>query len=126
MGADGWRRRAQRCLSEPRARAGPDRPGGVRGAPPGGTMGITIAYTGKLSDAALVPELVSDLTAKAKDAGWLCKTMKELLAEGRVKCPGLEGISLYPHRECEPVHFHFDPEGTFINHTYHALLNDSK
>jgi len=89
-------------------------------------MGISIAYKGKLHDTTLVPELVTDLTAKAKAAGWLHKTMKELVTEGRVTCNGLEGITLYPHRECEPLHFHFDGEGTFVNHTYYALLTDTK
>ncbi|WP_437876006.1 hypothetical protein [Sorangium sp. So ce513] len=89
-------------------------------------MGISIAYSGKLRDPALVPELVDDLAAKAESAGWLHKTMKELVAEKRVTCAGLEGITLYPHRECEPVHFHFDEEGTFTNHYYHALLSNTE
>ncbi|WP_438025125.1 hypothetical protein [Sorangium sp. So ce233] len=89
-------------------------------------MGISIAYSGKLRDPALVPELVGDLAAKAESAGWLSKTMKELVAEKRVTCSGLEGITLYPHRECEPLHFHFDEEGTFINHYYHALLSNTE
>ncbi|WP_437761522.1 hypothetical protein WME77_25745 [Sorangium sp. So ce764] len=89
-------------------------------------MGISIAYSGKLRDPIVVPELVADLAAKAAAAGWPSKTMKELVADRRVTCSGLEGITLYPHRECEPLHFHFDGEGTFINHTYHALLSDSK
>jgi hypothetical protein len=87
-------------------------------------MGISIAYWGKLRDPSLVPELAADLTARAQSVGWLCKTMEEMIAEGRVKAPGLEGISLYPHRESEPLHFHFDQEGTFTNHTYHAVLSD--
>ncbi|WP_438006142.1 hypothetical protein WME89_47250 [Sorangium sp. So ce321] len=89
-------------------------------------MGISIAYSGKLRDPAVVPELVSDLAAKAESAGWPCKTMKELVAEKRVTCSGLEGITLYPHRECEPLHFHFDGEGTFTNHYYHALLGNTE
>ncbi|WP_437633254.1 hypothetical protein [Sorangium sp. So ce854] len=89
-------------------------------------MGISIAYSGKLRDPALVPELVRDLAARAESAGWLCKTMKELVDEKRVTCSGLEGITLYPHRECEPVHFHFDEEGTFTNHYYHALLSNTE
>ena len=89
-------------------------------------MGISIAYTGKLRDPTVVPELVTDLAAKAAAAGWPSKTMKELIEDRRVTCSGLEGITLYPHRECEPLHFHFDGEGTFINHTYHALLSDPK
>lgn len=89
-------------------------------------MGISIAYWGKLRDPSVVSEFVSDLTAKAQSVGWLCKTMEEMLAEGRVKCPGLEGISLYPHPESEPLHFHFDREGTFTNHTYYAVLNDAE
>lgn len=89
-------------------------------------MGISVAYKGTLRDPLLVPELVRDLEAKAKAAGWLCKTMKELVAEGLVSCSGLAGITLYPHRECEPLHFHFDRDGTFINHTYYALLTDTK
>lgn len=89
-------------------------------------MGITIAYWGKLRDPSVVPELAADLTARAQSVGWLCKTMKEMIAEGRVKAPGLEGVSLYPHPESEPLHFHFDQEGTFTNHTYHAVLNDAE
>jgi hypothetical protein len=89
-------------------------------------VGICIAYRGKLRDRALVPELVRDLTAKAKSVGWLYKTMDELVAEGHVTCSGLEGITLFPHRECDPLHYHFDGEGTFTNHTYHALLTDKK
>ena len=87
-------------------------------------MGICIAYMGKLRKPALVRELVTDLKAKADAVGWPCKTMAELVAEGLVTCSGLDGITLYPHRECEPVHFHFDREGTFINHTYYKLLQD--
>jgi len=89
-------------------------------------MGISVAYKGKLRDPSLVPDLVRDLTAKAKAAGWLCHTMEELVAEDLVTCSGLEGITLYPHRECEPLHFHFDREGTFTNHTYYSLLSDTK
>jgi hypothetical protein len=87
-------------------------------------MGISIAYRGKLRDPGSVPALIDDLTAKARSVGWMCKTMKEMLAEGRVRCPGLEGVTLYPHRECEPLHFHFDEEGTFTNHTYYSVLHD--
>lgn len=89
-------------------------------------MGISVSYKGKLRDPSVVPDLVRDLTAKAGAAGWLCKTMAELVAEGLVTSSGLEGITLYPHRECEPLHFHFDGEGTFVNHTYYALLGDTK
>jgi len=89
-------------------------------------VGICIAYMGKLRDPALVGELVTDLKAKAEAVGWPCKTMAELVAERLVTCSGLEGITLYPHRACEPVHFHFDREGTFINHTYYALLQDTE
>jgi hypothetical protein len=63
-------------------------------------MSICIAYNGKLRDPTLVPELVSDLTAKAGGAGWLFKTMKELRAEGLVTCTGLEGISPRPTTNC--------------------------
>jgi hypothetical protein len=89
-------------------------------------MGISIAYKGKLRDTTLVPELVTDLTTRAKSAGWLSKSMPELVTEGRVTCDGLEGITLYPHRECEPLHFHVDRDGTFVNHTYYSLLTDTK
>jgi hypothetical protein len=89
-------------------------------------MGICIAYSGKLRDPTLVPALVSDLKAKAEAVGWPCKTMTELIAEELVVCAGLEGITLYPHRECEPVHFHFDQEGTFVNHSYYRLLTDKE
>lgn len=89
-------------------------------------MGISIGYKGRLSDPAVLPELISDLKSKARAAGWLCKTMDELMAEGRVTCSGLQGITVYPHSECEPVHLHVDAEGTFVNHTYFALLSDPK
>jgi hypothetical protein len=87
-------------------------------------MGICIAYSGKLRESGLVPELVGDLKARAEGVGWPCHTMNELVAKGIVTCAGLEGISLYPHRECEPIHFHFDKEGTFVNHFYYTLLVD--
>jgi hypothetical protein len=89
-------------------------------------MGISIAYQGKLRDPGLVPALVADLKSKAESAGWLFKTMDELVAEGRVSCTGLEGITLYPHPECEPLQFHFDREGVFTNHHYYMLLGDSE
>lgn len=89
-------------------------------------MGVTIAYQGRLHDPAAVPELVRDLQATAKAAGWLCKTMEELVSEGRVACSGLRGITLYPHRECEPLHFHFDAAGHFTNHMYFTLLHDAE
>jgi hypothetical protein len=86
-------------------------------------MGISIAYMGKLSSPSLVPELVADVRARAEAAGWRYQEMAELLAEGRVKCSGLSGISLYPHPECEPVRFHLDAEGVFVNHFYQSLLS---
>lgn len=89
-------------------------------------MGVCIAYMGKLREPGLVGELVTDLKVKAETVGWPCKTMPELIAEGLVACSGLEGITLYPHRECDPVHFHFDREGTFINHSYYRLLQDTE
>jgi len=89
-------------------------------------MGICIAYTGKLREPALVPELMRDLQVKAEAIGWPCKTMSELVAEGLVSCSGLDGITLYPHRACEPLHFHFDREGTLINHDYYTLLGDTE
>jgi hypothetical protein len=89
-------------------------------------MGICVAYMGKLHDPALVPELVSDLKAKAEAVGWPSKTMTELVADGSVTCSGLEGITLHPHRECEPLHFHFDREGRFVNHFYYTLLGDTE
>jgi hypothetical protein len=89
-------------------------------------MGISIAYSGKLRAPALVPEFVRDLKAWAEAVGWPCKTMTELVAEKLVTCAGLEGITLYPHPECEPLHFHFDREGTFVNHTYCTLLEDTE
>lgn len=88
-------------------------------------MGICIAYQGKLRDPALVPELIGDLKAKAESVGWPCRTMDALVAEGHVACAGLDGITLYPHRECEPLHLHFDREGTFTNHSYYTLLTDT-
>jgi len=88
-------------------------------------MGICIAYTGKLREPALVPEFICDLKAKAKAVGWPCKTMEELVAEELVTCSGLEGITLYPHPECEPLHFHFDREGIFVNYSCYSFLEDS-
>jgi hypothetical protein len=87
-------------------------------------MGICIAYRGKLRGPARVGAFVDDLKAKAGSVGWPCKTMAELVVEGTVRCAGLEGITLYPHRACDPLHFHFDREGTFVNHFYYSLLVD--
>lgn len=87
-------------------------------------MGICIAYQGKLRDRGSIPELVRDLRTKAESAGWPCKTMAELVAEDKVDCSGLEGVTLYPHRDCEPLHFHFDRDGVFVNHTYYSLVHD--
>jgi len=89
-------------------------------------MGICIAYTGKLREPALVAEFVRDLEARAEAVGWPHKTMSELVAEKLVTSPGLEGITLYPHRACEPLHFHFDQEGTFVNHSNYAFLQDTE
>jgi hypothetical protein len=89
-------------------------------------MGICIGYRGKLSDPAVTGELVADLQGKARAAGWPSKTMEELLGQGLVTCAGLAGMTVYPHRECEPVHLHFDGDGTFVNHFYVGLLRDEK
>jgi hypothetical protein len=86
-------------------------------------MGISISYMGKLRSPDLVPELVADMRARAEAAGWLYKEMPALLAEGIVKCEGLRGISLYPHKDCEPLRFHLDAEGVFVNHFYQSLLD---
>jgi hypothetical protein len=85
-------------------------------------MGICIAYLGKLRSSDLVPELVADVRARAEAAGWQHREMAELVASGTVTCTDLRGISLYPHKECEPLRFHFDAEGVFVNHFYHAML----
>src|SRR5579863_3145891 len=85
-------------------------------------MGISIAYMGKLRSPAVVPELVADVRARAEAAGWQHREMAELVASGTVKCTDLQGISLYPHKECEPLRLHFDAEGVFVNHFYHAML----
>lgn len=87
-------------------------------------MGISIAYQGKLSSPDLITNIITDLKARAAAAGWICKTMDELVAEGRVEGPGLRGLSLYLHKECEPVRLHVDDEGTFVNHFYHDLLRN--
>jgi hypothetical protein len=87
-------------------------------------MGITISYSGKLRDPSVIPELIADVTAMAEAAGWHVKSMEELIAEGRVTCSGLRGVSIWPHPQSEPVRLHFDDEGNFINPAYYALLVD--
>lgn len=87
-------------------------------------MGVMISYQGRLKDRAEVPELVRDLQATAEAAGWQFRTMEQLIAEGRVTCSGLQGITLYPHRECEPVHIHVDAAGELRNHMYFSMLQD--
>jgi hypothetical protein len=84
-------------------------------------MGICIAYLGKLRSPDLVPELIADLRARAEAAGWGYMEMEELVREGRVSCEGLQGLSLFPHRECEPLRLHFDEEGVFVNHAYQSM-----
>lgn len=86
-------------------------------------MGISIAYMGKLRSPDLIPEFVADMRARAVAAGWRHREMADLLAHGTVKCAGLQGITLYPHKECEPLRFHFDAEGVFVNHAYEELLS---
>lgn len=88
-------------------------------------MGISIAYRGKLSSPALIPELLMDLRARSDAAGWRRREMAELIADGTVECPGLSGITLYPHPRCEPLRFHFDAEGVFVNDRYQAWLDPS-
>lgn len=87
-------------------------------------MGICIAYQGKLRDRALVAELMRDLDARSRAVGWPRKTVTELVAAGAIDCAGLDGITLYPHRDCDPLHFHFDREGTLVNHVYYSLVHD--
>lgn len=89
-------------------------------------MGIAIAYKGKLRDPGLVPQLVEDLAERARAAGWGTRDMATLRAEGRVKCDGLTGITLYPHPRCEALDLHFDDAGNFINHTFYGLLGDQE
>ena len=87
-------------------------------------MGVSIFYSGQLRDPAEIPALVRDLTARAEAAGWPVKAMPQLIAEGVVADHGLEGVTLYPHPECEPLRFHFDAEGRFIDHHFYTLLHD--
>ena len=89
-------------------------------------MGICIAYCGKLREPAVIPDLMSDLKKKAKAVGWPCKTMAELVAEDHIRCSELEGITLFPHRACEPLHFHFDADGWFVNHLFYTLVHDAE
>lgn len=87
-------------------------------------MGICIAYKGKLRAPTLVTELVNDISKKAAMVGWRCETMANLIAMDIVRTGGLDGISLYPSKECEPLHLHFDRDGTFVNHGYYTLHKD--
>ena len=88
-------------------------------------MSICIAYKGKLSDPALLPEFLRDMAQKAEAAGWRYKMMSQLLAEGAITCAGLEGITLYPPQS-ERLNFHFDKEGNLVNLEFWRLLHDSR
>jgi hypothetical protein len=87
-------------------------------------MGICIAYSGKLRDPSSVAYLMSDIRLLAGLIGWRCATMTESIASGTVNTSGLDGITLYPTGDCEPLRLHFDREGRFINHFYYALYED--
>lgn len=85
-------------------------------------MGITIHFKGKLKSSTLIDTFITEVGLYADKAGW----------KKEVSRPDdtfnwheeLKGITLFPHAKCEPVSFHFDAEGTFLNADYYRLKKD--
>jgi hypothetical protein len=89
-------------------------------------MGITIAYQGKLSDPGRVDEMVREVQALAAHMRWRTWTVAELEAQGHIKATGLRGVTVSVALQCEPVHFHVDGEGRFVNHSYYSYIHSAE
>lgn len=89
-------------------------------------MGVKVSYRGSLADPARVDEMVREIQAFAEHMGWRTWSVPELVESGELDTDGLRGVSVQVAPGCEPVHFHVDDQGRFVNHTYYALMHDAK
>ena len=87
-------------------------------------MGITIGYIGQLADPGQVDEMVRGIQGFAAHMQWQTWTAAELVAQARIKDMGLRGIRVEVHPRCEELDFLVDDAGRFVNHAYHAYVND--
>lgn len=92
-------------------------------------MGVTIAYTGKLSDPAAVSRLTEDMSRLCSDMGWPVRDVQSVVLESALVKPtstNLRGISVQTHPHCEWLHLHVAPDGRLVNHFYWSMLQDTE
>lgn len=102
-------------------------------------MGISIHYRGRINDVAMVITLTDELEDFAQSLGWRTEHWKENLSkprtarirheEGKINITGnipLQGITLFPHKDCEPLSLTFDRNGYLISVSRTAMVARGK
>ena len=85
-------------------------------------MGITLNYTAELKSPKLLPELLKEVKALAKEAGWKVKRIKpEAFKVPDMPPLHVEGVLLNIHPECEPVNLVFDSKGKMASYQWLEL-----
>jgi hypothetical protein len=98
-------------------------------------MGISIHYRGRIDKVVLITKLTDELEDFAKSLGWRTRRWKEDFSirntarisreRGRIRIVGhapLQGISLLPHKDCEPLWLTFDPNGYLVDVVTMAMV----
>jgi hypothetical protein len=91
-------------------------------------MGISIYYRGRINKMETIATLADELEDFAQSLGWRTQHWKEDFStpntarisheRGEIRVVGhapLQGISLFPHKECEPLWLTFDPNGYLVD-----------
>jgi len=85
-------------------------------------MGITLNYTAELKSPKLLAELLKEVRALAKEAGWKVKRIKpETFKVPDMPPLHVEGVLLNIHPECEPVNLVFDNKGKMASYQWLEL-----
>lgn len=102
-------------------------------------MGISIHYRGRINDVAMVTSLTDELEDFAQSLGWRTQHWREdwtkpgteriSQREGHIRITGhvpLQGVTLFPHKDCEPLSLTFDPKGYLVEPASMATVAKGK
>jgi hypothetical protein len=102
-------------------------------------MGISIHYRGKIDKIETIATLADELEDFAQTLGWRTQHWKEDFStpntakisheRGKIGVVGhapLQGISLFLHKECEPLWLTFEPNGYLIDAAAMAMVTEGE
>ena len=102
-------------------------------------MGISIHYRGRIDKMETIAKLADDLEDFAQSLGWRTQHWKEDFStpstarisheRGEIRVVGhtpLQGISLFLHKECEPLWLTFEPNGYLVDVAAMAMVAEGE